>query len=154
MNSSIENILVYSRGRQSQQKVKKFYLEWRKTQNPPIPFRCDIPGCLFYESPLIWNGKNINLILDHKNGVSGDNRPKNLRLLCPNCNSQQPTYGGHNKGRTEQYDGGFSIKNPDGKRNYVLPAGTGNFLCNFGSATLTYSKIDRPLSDQGNNETD
>lgn len=39
-----------------------------------------------------WRGKTISLHLDHLNGVSNDNRLENLRLLCPNCHSQTPTY--------------------------------------------------------------
>jgi hypothetical protein len=61
------------------------------------------------------------LVLDHINGVSGDNRPTNLRLLCPNCNSQQPTHGGGNKGKVEQSEGGFAIRDRSGRRNYTLP---------------------------------
>ena len=47
----------------------------------------------------IWRGKPLVLILDHKNGNRSDNRLGNLRLLCPNCNSQQQTFAGKNKGR-------------------------------------------------------
>ena len=39
-----------------------------------------------------WCGKPISLHLDHLNGISNDNRLENLRLLCPNCHSQTPTY--------------------------------------------------------------
>jgi transposase-like protein len=39
-----------------------------------------------------WNGKEIKMVLDHINGVNDDNRLKNLRMLCPNCNSQQKTF--------------------------------------------------------------
>ncbi len=39
-----------------------------------------------------WLGSNLRLHLDHTNGVNTDNRLNNLRLLCPNCHSQTPTY--------------------------------------------------------------
>jgi 5-methylcytosine-specific restriction endonuclease McrA len=37
--------------------------------------------------------------LDHINGVRDDHRLENLRMLCPNCHSQTPTYGGRNAKR-------------------------------------------------------
>jgi len=46
-----------------------------------------------------WMGSALALHLDHVNGERTDNRLKNLRLLCPNCHSQTPTYCGRNKGR-------------------------------------------------------
>lgn len=45
---------------------------------------------------LIWNNKPIVLVLDHINGINNDYRIENLRLLCPNCNSQTPTFSGRN----------------------------------------------------------
>ena len=41
-----------------------------------------------------WRGMPLALHLDHINGVNNDNRLGNLRLLCPNCHSQTPTYCG------------------------------------------------------------
>jgi len=39
-----------------------------------------------------YNRKPISLELDHINGIRHDHRLENLRLLCPNCHSQTPTY--------------------------------------------------------------
>lgn len=39
-----------------------------------------------------WNGKPMTLELDHINGDSNDNSLENLRILCPNCHSQTPTF--------------------------------------------------------------
>jgi len=39
-----------------------------------------------------WDGKEIIMILDHINGVNDDHRLENLRMLCPNCNSQTETF--------------------------------------------------------------
>lgn len=44
----------------------------------------------------IWNGKPITLWLDHENGDGNDWRRENLRMVCPNCDSQSPTYAGRN----------------------------------------------------------
>lgn len=43
-----------------------------------------------------WNGRPLVLRLDHINGVRTDNRIENLRLVCPNCDSQLPTFAGRN----------------------------------------------------------
>ena len=45
-----------------------------------------------------WRGAPLSLELDHVNGDHADNRLENLRLLCPNCHSQTPTYRGRNIG--------------------------------------------------------
>ena len=36
-----------------------------------------------------WRNKELILVLDYINGIETDERIENLRLLCPNCNSQQ-----------------------------------------------------------------
>jgi hypothetical protein len=44
-----------------------------------------------------WQDKPLTLRLDHINGDSTDNRLVNLRMLCPNCDSQSDFYCGRNK---------------------------------------------------------
>jgi protein-arginine kinase activator protein McsA len=48
----------------------------------------------------MWNGKSITMRLDHENGVRDDNRLKNLRMVCPNCDSQLDTFSNKNWRRT------------------------------------------------------
>lgn len=45
----------------------------------------------------VWKGTTLILRLDHINGIRTDNRLANLRLVCPNCDSQLPTFCGRNK---------------------------------------------------------
>ncbi len=46
-----------------------------------------------------WRGQRLAIQIDHINGVKNDWRIENLRMLCPNCHSQTPTYGGLNARR-------------------------------------------------------
>lgn len=60
-----------------------------------------------------WQGKPLVLILDHIDGDSTNNWRSNLRLVCPNCDSQLDTYKSKNKGngrhaRRERYAKGQS----------------------------------------------
>ena len=44
-----------------------------------------------------WRGQHLSIQLDHRNGVGDDHRLENLRMLCPNCHSQTPTFGTRNR---------------------------------------------------------
>jgi len=83
----VQEVLCYRKNGAPRATVRRHYLEWREARD--LPMRCDDEKCFFYSQPLEWNGRPLKPILDHKNGNNSDNRPKNLRLLCPNCDSQQ-----------------------------------------------------------------
>ncbi len=51
-----------------------------------------------------WLGEPIPLELDHIDGDKFNNIFENLRLLCPNCHSQTPSYRGKNKNKQSKYD--------------------------------------------------
>lgn len=75
----------------------------------------------------IWNEKPIVLELDHKNGNSRDNRIENLRLLCPNCHSQTPTFRGRGinsgKKRVSDEDLLVALKEESSIRQALLRVG-------------------------------
>ena len=53
-----------------------------------------IERCVICGQNPVWNEQPLMLVLDHINGKNNDNRLENLRLLCPNCNSQTETFCG------------------------------------------------------------
>jgi len=58
--------------------------------------RCEICGM-----PPEWKGSRLVLRLDHISGNNRDNRRENLRLVCPNCDSQLPTFCSRNRNRNK-----------------------------------------------------
>ena len=52
--------------------------------------------------------------VDHVDGNPYNHRPENLKLLCPNCHSLTPTFGGHNHGhgRRERYNATYAERAP------------------------------------------
>lgn len=53
------------------------------------------------------NTGKIPVQIHHKDGNSRNNREENLQVLCPNCHSLTPSFGGANRGngRTNRYAG-------------------------------------------------
>jgi 5-methylcytosine-specific restriction endonuclease McrA len=85
----LEQVLV----RQSRYRGSTSLLKSRLVRSGALAYNCT--RCGMFE----WMGRALALHLDHVNGDRTDNRLENLRLLCPNCHSQTPTYCGRNKGR-------------------------------------------------------
>lgn len=80
-----ENTFVIN-GDATQAVVRRMYLSGNYSE-----YCCAICGL----GP-IWNGNPLNFRLDHINGINNDHRLENLRWICPNCNSQLPTFAGRN----------------------------------------------------------
>ena len=55
-----------------------------------------------------WNGKAINFILDHIDGNASNDLEYNVRLICPNCDSQLETYKSKNKNSARSHRKGFT----------------------------------------------
>ncbi len=85
----------------------RYHLKNRLLKNGMLENKCEICG-----QDEIWNGKLLTMILDHINGVSNDHRRENLRILCPNCNIQQPTFAGK---RNKKY---YHCESCGGERKY------------------------------------
>lgn len=97
---------------------------WLRTGQP---IRADTPGgvvrryllkeqefrCALCGMDNKWRGRELTFIMDHINGDASNSCRGNLRLICPNCDSQLETYKGRNFGngrhaRRERYAAGLS----------------------------------------------
>jgi hypothetical protein len=135
------DVLIYSKATVSRATIRRRYQAWRKEQG--LPNRCDNDQCKFHTEPLVWNGEPFTPILDHRNGNNSDNRPKNLRYLCPLCDAQLvETRGGANKGRVEKAEGGFAIRNKStGLRGFTLIAKAAHYEISTQPVTIERAAI-------------
>jgi hypothetical protein len=125
----MKEVLSFNINPKARSTVRRYYDQWRADRG--LPRRCDIEGCTFHSAELLWNGKPLDLILDHVNGNSNDNRAANLRYVCPNCDSQLQTRGGKNIGRIiNESDRGFQVKNRNGQLDTLIAAKTARIQLN------------------------
>jgi 5-methylcytosine-specific restriction endonuclease McrA len=82
----LEQILTRGSGH-----TNRHYLKHRPRRAGLLPQQCAECGLID------WRGRPIGLELDHVNGDKTDWRLDNLRLLCPNCHAQTPTYCARNR---------------------------------------------------------
>ena len=83
---------------------RRFALSDYKTDSSRRRFLIRKHGhCCMVCSLATWNELPIALELDHVSGDSTDNSKGNLRVVCPNCHAQTPTYKNKNKGHGRKH---------------------------------------------------
>ncbi len=88
----------------------------------------------------LWDNQKLVMVLDHINGINNDHRLENLRLLCPNCNSQQKTFSGRNS--RKKYNCQKCGKETTRKRKYC------NICCQENNSLYQRKVKNRPSKEQ------
>lgn len=84
-NHFLLNPTEFNRGNYTPKSFKVFFMEEQNN-------KCDICGL-----DNIWCDKKLVFVLDHIDGDSSNNNRNNLRMICPNCDSQTDTFKSKNK---------------------------------------------------------
>ncbi len=86
----LDNPEDYCRGNYTPKKFKDYFLQEQHN-------KCAICGI-----PPEWNGKPLVFIIDHIDGDASNNKRENLRMICPNCDTQLDTFKSKNKNSTRR----------------------------------------------------
>jgi hypothetical protein len=60
-------------------------------------------GCAICGMEPAWRGAPLIFVLDHIDGDATNHRRANVRMACPNCDSQLPTFKARNRGRGRHF---------------------------------------------------
>lgn len=81
----LNNPNKFNRGNYTPNNFKDFFMIEQNN-------KCIICGCDNY-----WNGNKLVFVIDHIDGDASNNKRENLRMVCPNCDSQLETFKSKNK---------------------------------------------------------
>lgn len=59
--------------------------------------------CAICGGASVWLELPLALVMDHIEGNPNNNQRENLRLICPNCDSQLATYKSRNRGKGRHF---------------------------------------------------
>lgn len=107
-----QDVLVYDRANTGQ-RTKSSMLKRAMLEAGFNNTVCAIAGC---QQTNIWNGQELVLQIDHINGDRLDDRPENLRFICPNCHTQTKTFSSRNIIKNKCVDCGSKVSNNKTKR--------------------------------------
>lgn len=84
-NYFISNPEKFNKGNYTPKNFKDFFLLEQNNR------------CAICENENVWNDNPLVFVLDHIDGDASNNNRENLRLICPNCDSQTETFKSKNK---------------------------------------------------------
>lgn len=103
---------VHLKEYQDQEKIRK----WKETGDTSCGVSTTLRNCIrdyilnkqehkcaICGMPDTWNNKELKFVLDHIDGDASNNWESNLRLVCPNCDSQLDTFKSKNKNSARTY---------------------------------------------------
>ena len=89
-NDYLINNEKYCNGNYTPKNFKDFFLS---EQNNKCTI-CDIEP--------IWQNRDLIFVIDHIDGDASNNKRQNIRMICPNCDSQTSTFKSKNKNSTRR----------------------------------------------------
>lgn len=98
-----------------------------------------------------WQGEQIPLEIDHKDGINNNHVRDNMEALCPNCHALTDTWRGRN--RTDKLEKPMSITDEQLVEEFIKCGNIRQTLLNVGMAAKgnNYGRVKRALTIRGIN---